>query len=55
MWPEDTVQEERGAAMEVIAFVFGFIALMSALSANAKIAKLKSQLSAAGVLKNDQS
>jgi hypothetical protein len=40
--------------MEVIGFIFGFFALMSALSANAKISKLKSELSAAGVLKSDQ-
>ena len=40
--------------MEVIGFMFGLIALLSASSANAKIAKLKSQLNAAGVLKNDQ-
>ena len=38
--------------MEVIAFVFGFAALLSALSANVKVSKLKSQLRAAGVLKN---
>jgi hypothetical protein len=41
--------------MEVLGFLFGFFALMSALSANAKISKLKSQLSAAGLLKSDQS
>jgi hypothetical protein len=40
--------------MEVIGFIFGFFALMSALSATAEISKLKSELSAAGVLKNDQ-
>jgi len=40
--------------MEVIAFIFGCFALLSALSTNAKISRLKSQLNAAGVLKNDQ-
>jgi hypothetical protein len=37
--------------MEIIGFVFGFAALLSALSANVKISKLKSKLRAAGVLK----
>jgi hypothetical protein len=40
--------------MEVLGFIFGIIALGSAASANAKIAKLKSQLDAAGVLKSSQ-
>ncbi len=40
--------------MGVLGFIFGLIALMSAMSANAKISKLKSQLNAAGVLKSDQ-
>jgi hypothetical protein len=37
--------------MEIIGFVFGFAALLSALSANVKISKLKNKLREAGVLK----
>lgn len=40
--------------MEALGFIFGLFGLVFAVRANSKIAKLKTELSAAGVLKNDQ-